>query len=133
MSNTKGQQQANYAPEDKAISKTADNYQELIHKCPKCGAIHSSTDRFCSEWGFGLKSKSCEQCGAAVEPDMELCPKCKVYYKGIQYPTCIQCLPEDKRKSALEMIEFGKKWQSMERELGIDWQQKMVSIKNFLE
>ena len=39
MSNTKGQQQANYAPEDKAISKTADNYQELIHKCPKCGEV----------------------------------------------------------------------------------------------
>jgi hypothetical protein len=51
---------------------------------------------------------------------MELCPKCKVYYKGVQYPTCIQCLPEEKRKAALEMIEFGKEWQAMHKELGID-------------
>jgi hypothetical protein len=29
-------------------------------------------------------------------------------------------LPEDKRKIALEKIEFGKAWQAMHRELGID-------------
>lgn len=64
---------------------------------------------------------ACRRCASNYDlNNMELCPKCKVHYKGIQYPTCIQCLPEDKRKSALEMIEFGKKWQSMERELGID-------------
>lgn len=64
---------------------------------------------------------ACRRCASNYDlKNMELCPKCKVHYKGIQYPTCIQCLPEDKRKSALEMIEFGKKWQSMERELGID-------------
>jgi hypothetical protein len=64
---------------------------------------------------------ACRKCAYYYDlKNMELCPKCKVHYKGIQYPTCIQCLPEDKRKSALEIIEFGKKWQSMERELGID-------------
>lgn len=52
--------------------------------------------------------------------NMELCPKCKVHYKGIQHPTCKQCLPEDKRKAALEMIEFGKEWHAMHKELGID-------------
>ena len=51
---------------------------------------------------------------------MELCPKCKVNYKGIQYSTCIPCLPEDKRKAALEMIEFGKEWHAMHKELGIN-------------
>lgn len=51
---------------------------------------------------------------------MELCPKCKQYYKGLQYTTCIQCLPEEKRKVALESIEFGKEWREMHRELGID-------------
>jgi hypothetical protein len=29
-------------------------------------------------------------------------------------------LPEEKRKAALEMVEFGKKWQAMHKELGID-------------
>jgi len=64
---------------------------------------------------------ACRRCASNYDlKNMDLCPNCKVYYKGIQYPTCIQCLPEDKRKSALEMIEFGKKWQAMEREPGID-------------
>lgn len=71
------------------------SFEDTITACKKC-AYH-----------FDIKS-------------MELCPKCKVYYKGIQYLTCIQCLPEEKRKAALEMIEFGKGWQAMHEELGID-------------
>jgi len=51
---------------------------------------------------------------------MELCPECKKYYKGLQYPTCIQCLPEEKRKAVLESIEFGKEWREMHGRLGID-------------
>ena len=51
---------------------------------------------------------------------MELCPKCKKHYKGIQYPTCIQCLPEDKRKWVLEMIEFAKEQNAIDKDLGID-------------
>lgn len=51
---------------------------------------------------------------------MELCPKCKEYYKGVEYSRCIQCLPEDKRKAALEKIEFGKRLRTMHEELGID-------------
>lgn len=64
---------------------------------------------------------ACKKCAFNFDiKKMELCPKCKENYKGIQYPTCIQCLPEDRRKAALEMIEFGKEWQAMHRELGID-------------
>lgn len=64
---------------------------------------------------------ACKKCAFNFDlNNMELCPKCKKYYKGVQYPTCIQCLPEDKRKMALEKIEFGKAWQSMHHELGID-------------
>jgi hypothetical protein len=64
---------------------------------------------------------ACRRCASNYDlKNMELCPKCKEHYKGIQYPTCIQCLPEDKRKAALEMIEFGKEWQAMHKELGID-------------
>lgn len=64
---------------------------------------------------------ACKRCASSYDLHrMELCPKCKVYYKGIQYSTCIQCLPEEKRKAALEMIEFGKGWQAMHEELGID-------------
>jgi 7-cyano-7-deazaguanine synthase in queuosine biosynthesis len=51
---------------------------------------------------------------------MELCPKCNEYYKGIQYPTCIQCLPEEKRKAALERIKFETDMRDMHESLGID-------------
>ncbi len=64
---------------------------------------------------------ACKRCAANYDlKNMELCPKCKKHYKGIQYPTCIPCLPEDKRKAALEMIEFGKEWHAIHKELGID-------------
>ena len=64
---------------------------------------------------------ACKRCASNYDlKKMELCPKCKEHCKGIQYPTCIQCLPEEKRKSALEMVEFGKEWRAMHKELGID-------------
>jgi len=64
---------------------------------------------------------ACKKCASNFDLyNMELCPKCKEYYKGVQYPTCIQCLPEEKRKAALEKIEFGKEWQAMQERLGID-------------
>ncbi|WP_224490971.1 hypothetical protein [Robertkochia flava] len=64
---------------------------------------------------------ACKKCATNFDMhNLELCPKCKKEYKGIQYPTCIQCLPEEKRKAALESIEFGKQWQEMEKRLGID-------------
>ena len=64
---------------------------------------------------------ACKKCASSYDLHrMELCPKCKKNYKGIQYPTCIQCLPEDKRKAALESIAFGKELRDVERELGID-------------
>jgi hypothetical protein len=44
----------------------------------------------------------------------------KALYNRIYSRTTIQCLHEDKRKSASEMIEFEKKWHVMEGELGID-------------
>ncbi|MEZ4777055.1 MAG: hypothetical protein R3D00_28020 [Bacteroidia bacterium] len=64
---------------------------------------------------------ACKKCAFNYDiNNMELCPKCKEYYKGVQYPTCIQCLPQDKRKAALEKIEFGKNWQRMHGGFGID-------------
>jgi len=63
----------------------------------------------------------CKRCAYHFDiKNMELCPVCKKFYKGVQYPTCIQCLPEDKRKAALEKIEFGKEWRAMHEALGID-------------
>ncbi|MCL2098431.1 MAG: hypothetical protein FWH23_06700 [Bacteroidales bacterium] len=63
---------------------------------------------------------ACKKCAFNFDiNNMELCPKCKEYYKGVRYPTCIQCLPEDKRKAALEMIEFGEEWRAMRESLGI--------------
>ncbi|WP_113652764.1 hypothetical protein [Pedobacter namyangjuensis] len=64
---------------------------------------------------------ACKKCAFSYDiKRMELCPKCKEHYKGIQFQTCIQCLPEDKKKIALETIELGKAWHQMHKELGID-------------
>jgi len=64
---------------------------------------------------------ACRKCAGSYDMyKMELCPTCRIYYKGVQYPTCIQCLPEDKRKAALETIEFGKEMRTMHKSLGID-------------
>ena len=64
---------------------------------------------------------ACKKCAFSFDlNNMELCPKCKKYYKGVQYPTCINCLPEDKRKTAIEKIEFGKAMRAMHQALGID-------------
>jgi len=64
---------------------------------------------------------ACKKCAFNFDINcMDLCPKCKTYYKGVGYQTCIQCLPEDIRKAALEKIEFGKEMQAMHEALGID-------------
>lgn len=64
---------------------------------------------------------ACKKCAYNFDiKKMELCPKCKQHYKGLQYPTCIECLPEEKRKAALESIQFGKEWHEMHKRLGID-------------
>ncbi len=64
---------------------------------------------------------ACKKCAFNLDlNNLELCPKCKEYYKGIEYPTCIQCLPEGKRKMALAKVEFGKGMRDMHESLGID-------------
>lgn len=64
---------------------------------------------------------ACGKCASNYDlKNFELCPVCKIHYKGIQYPTCIQCLPEDKRKAAIDLIEYGKEWQAMHKDLGIE-------------
>lgn len=64
---------------------------------------------------------ACKKCAFNYDiKKVELCPQCKQYYKGLQYSTCIQCLPEAKRKAALESIEFGKEMRKMHGDLGID-------------
>jgi len=64
---------------------------------------------------------ACKKCAYNFDiKKMELCPACKQYYKGIEYPTCIQCLPEEKRKAVLESIKFGREWRDMHTRLGIE-------------
>lgn len=64
---------------------------------------------------------ACKKCASYFDLyNLELCPLCKEHYKGVQYSTCIQCLPQEKRKLALEKIEFGKQFNAMEKNLGID-------------
>lgn len=64
---------------------------------------------------------ACRKCTFSFDLyNMDLCPKCRTKYKEIKYPTCIQCLPEDKRKAVMAKIEFGKSLGSMHKNLGID-------------
>lgn len=64
---------------------------------------------------------ACRKCAYNFDiKKMELCPQCKKHYKGFQYPTCINCLPDEKRKAALESIQLGKEWHEMHKRLGID-------------
>lgn len=64
---------------------------------------------------------ACNKCASYFDLyNLELCPNCKEQYKGIQYPTCIQCLPEDKRKIAMDKIQQGKQFSEMHKKLGID-------------
>ncbi|MCK3684515.1 hypothetical protein [Maribellus sp. YY47] len=64
---------------------------------------------------------ACKKCASYFDLyNMELCPKCNKNYKSIQFPTCIQCLPEDKRKAVIDKIEFGKEMRDMHKRLGID-------------
>ncbi len=64
---------------------------------------------------------ACKKCASSYDlHGMELCPKCNKNYKGIEYPTCIECLPEEKRKEVNEQIEFNKQMQEIHKKLGID-------------
>jgi len=64
---------------------------------------------------------ACKKCAFCFDlHSMKLCPKCKEFYKGVQYQTCIQCLPKDKKQLALEKIEQRKQFAEMHRGLGID-------------
>jgi hypothetical protein len=64
---------------------------------------------------------ACRKCAYHYDiKNLELCPSCKTYYKGLSYATCIQCLPEAQRKAALEKIAFAKDMKQMHKDLGID-------------
>jgi hypothetical protein len=64
---------------------------------------------------------ACKKCASYFDLyDLELCPQCKKNYKGLEYKTCIPCLPDDKRKMAMQKVAFGKQWHEMEKGLGID-------------
>ena len=40
--------------------------------------------------------------------------------KGIEYSTCIECLPQEQQIKAKEKIAFGKQMQEAHKKLGID-------------
>lgn len=64
---------------------------------------------------------ACRKCAYHYDiTKMDLCPKCNKHYKGIQYPTCIQCLPEDQRNKVLEMLEFYKEMAEIHNNLDIE-------------
>ena len=64
---------------------------------------------------------ACKKCAFNYDMNnLEICPNCNENYKGVGYKTCIQCLPEDKRKAAIKKIEFGEEMREMHKRLGID-------------
>jgi anaerobic ribonucleoside-triphosphate reductase len=64
---------------------------------------------------------SCKKCAFNYDiNNLELCPKCNEYYKGVQYSSCIQCLPDDKKKAISENVRFKNEWEEMHKRLGID-------------
>ena len=64
---------------------------------------------------------ACKKCASSDDLyGMELCPKCNKNYKGIEYPTCIECLPEEKQKEINEQKEFNKQMRDRHKKLGID-------------
>jgi hypothetical protein len=64
---------------------------------------------------------ACKKCAFNFDINkMDLCPSCKQNYKGIQYSTCIHCLPENRRKDVFQKIEFSKKMYEIHKNLDID-------------
>jgi hypothetical protein len=64
---------------------------------------------------------ACKKCASYYDLNrMELCPICRKNYKGIEYQSCVPCLPEEKRKIAEEKIEFGRAMREFDENLGID-------------
>ena len=64
---------------------------------------------------------ACKKCASSDDLyGMELCPKCNTNYKGIEYSTCIECLPQEQQIKAKEKIAFGKQMQEARKKLGID-------------
>jgi len=60
---------------------------------------------------------ACKKCAYNEDINhMELCPVCENNYKGFQYPTCIDCLPEEKKNEARKMIDFGKRLRSINKQ-----------------
>jgi transposase-like protein len=64
---------------------------------------------------------ACKRCAYyADKMRMDICPQCKTHYKGFMFPTCIPCLPEEKRNEILEQLEFNKNMNDVHRDSGID-------------
>jgi hypothetical protein len=63
---------------------------------------------------------ACKKCASYYDLNgMELCPICRKNYKGIEYQSCVPCLPEEKRKIVEEKIEFGRAMREFDENLGI--------------
>lgn len=64
---------------------------------------------------------ACKKCAFYFDlHNMVLCPICKENYKSVQYQTCLQCLPDEKRKEVLESIEFSISMQELHKRLELE-------------
>jgi len=70
---------------------------------------------------FEATITACKKCASYYDLyDLELCPVCKTNYKGVEFNSCIPCLPEEKRITALAKVELGRQFHEMHAKLEID-------------
>lgn len=95
--------------------------QEIRHSVIEEEAFLNYLDDTIKYLSFEDTITACKKCAFNIDKNsLELCPKCKVNYKGIQYSSCIHCLPPDKRELALKKVKFGSEFHAIHKELGID-------------
>ncbi|HHT74891.1 MAG: SPFH domain-containing protein [Methanomassiliicoccaceae archaeon] len=58
-------------------------------KCPKCGTMNPSTNKFCSECGHRFEPDSkCPKCGSNVPGGSKFCPNCGNPMGNLKCPNC---------------------------------------------
>jgi hypothetical protein len=104
-------------PKKFAQKQTLDNHGQEISKM----AVLKVLDDNIRYLSFSETKTYCKACAFSEDINgMDMCPVCRKNYKGIQYKTCVDCLPEDKKIAIKEKIEFAKSMQKMHEALGID-------------
>ena len=55
-------------------------------KCPKCGATHTGSGKFCNECGSKQEKPKCPNCQAEAAPGAKFCNECGTKIEGEAQP-----------------------------------------------